>query len=42
MLLSFPKIFTADKNIILAVAGRLGEAKIRDALNSIITIISSS
>ena len=36
------KIFTADKNIILAVAGRLGEAKIRDALNSIITIISSS
>jgi len=35
------KIFTADKNIILSVAGRLGEAKIRDVLNSIITIVSS-
>ena len=35
------KIFTADKNIILAVAGHLHETKIRDVLNSIITIISS-
>ncbi|MDR0456334.1 MAG: type II toxin-antitoxin system PemK/MazF family toxin [Treponema sp.] len=35
------KIFTADKNIILSVAGHLGENKICDAINSIITIISS-
>ena len=35
------KIFTADKNIILAVAGHLCDAKIHDILNSIITIISS-
>ncbi|MDR2719084.1 MAG: type II toxin-antitoxin system PemK/MazF family toxin [Treponema sp.] len=35
------KIFTADKNIILSVAGHLNENKIRDALNTIITIISS-
>ena len=35
------KIFTADKNIILSVAGRLGETKTRDVLNSIITIVSS-
>ena len=35
------KIFTANKNIILSVAGHLCEAKTRDALNSIITIVSS-
>ena len=35
------KIFTANKNIILTVAGRLGETKIRDAVNSVITIVSS-
>jgi len=35
------KIFTADKKIILSVAGRLGETKIRAALNSVITIVSS-
>ena len=35
------KIFTADKNIILSIAGQLGEAKTRDVLNSIITIVSS-
>ena len=35
------KIFTADKNIILAVAGRLDETKIRGALDSIISIVSS-
>jgi mRNA interferase MazF len=35
------KIFTADKNIILSVAGHLCENKICDAINSIITIISS-
>ena len=35
------KIFTADKNIILSVAGHLNENKIRDTLNAIITIISS-
>jgi len=35
------KIFTADKNIILSVAGHLGEHIIHDTLNAIITIISS-
>jgi len=35
------KIFTADKNIIISVAGHLGENKIRDVLNALITIISS-
>jgi len=35
------KIFTADKNIILSVAGHLNENKIRDTLNKIITIISA-
>ena len=35
------KIFTADKNIILSVAGRLSETKINDALNGVIAIISS-
>jgi mRNA interferase MazF len=35
------KIFTADKNIILSVAGHLGEDKIRDTLNAIVTIITS-
>ncbi|MDR3020805.1 MAG: type II toxin-antitoxin system PemK/MazF family toxin [Treponema sp.] len=35
------KIFTADKNIILSIAGHLAEDKLREALNSIITIISS-
>jgi len=35
------KIFTADKNIILAVAGHLSAEKTQDTLNSIIFIISS-
>ena len=35
------KIFTADKNIILSVAGRLCETKIHDVLNSVIAIVSS-
>ena len=35
------KIFTADKNCILSVAGHLGENKIRNTLNAIIAIISS-
>ena len=35
------KIFTADKNIILSVAGRLCENKIRDAVTVLINIISS-
>jgi len=35
------KIFTADKNIILSVAGHLCENKIRDVLNAVITVISS-
>ncbi|MDR0473768.1 MAG: type II toxin-antitoxin system PemK/MazF family toxin [Treponema sp.] len=35
------KIFTADKNSILSVAGHLGENKTRAAINSIIAIISS-
>ena len=35
------KIFTADKNIILSVAGHLSEAKINSAIKSIITIVSS-
>ena len=35
------KIFTADKKIILSIAGRLNEAKIDNAINAIITIISS-
>ena len=34
------KIFTADKNIILSVAGRLCEPKIHEALNSVIKIVS--
>jgi len=34
------KIFTADKNIILSVAGHTGEDKIREVLNAVITIIS--
>ena len=35
------KIFTADKNMILAIAGHLSETKTRDVVNAIITIISS-
>jgi mRNA interferase MazF len=35
------KIFTADKNIILSVAGHLSQNKINDTLNAVITIISS-
>jgi len=35
------KIFTADKNIILSVAGKLNETKVRDAINSVITIVSA-
>ena len=35
------KIFTADKNIILSTAGHLSETKVRDAINAVITLISS-
>jgi mRNA interferase MazF len=35
------KIFTADKNCILSVAGHLSESKVRDAIKAIITLISS-
>ena len=35
------KIFTADKNIILSVAGHLSESKINDAIKSVIALISS-
>ncbi|MCL2443478.1 MAG: type II toxin-antitoxin system PemK/MazF family toxin [Treponema sp.] len=35
------KIFTADKNIILSVAGHLNDTKINEAVNSIITIINT-
>ena len=35
------KIFTADKNCVLSVAGHLGENKIRDTLNAIIAVISA-
>ena len=35
------KLFTANKNMILSVAGRICEAKTRDAIDSIISIISS-
>jgi mRNA interferase MazF len=34
------KLFTANKNMILSVAGRLCETKTRDTLNSIISIVS--
>ena len=35
------KIFTADKNLILYTAGHLSEAKIHEAIDTIIAIISS-
>jgi mRNA interferase MazF len=35
------KIFTADKSLLLSVAGHLSDAKIRETLNAIIVIISS-
>jgi mRNA interferase MazF len=35
------KLFTADKNIILSVAGHLSENKTREAVGSVISIISS-
>ena len=35
------KVFTADKNIILSVAGHLSDAKIGNAIKSVIEIISS-
>jgi len=35
------KIFTANKNIILSVAGHLNDAKINEAVNSIIMIVNS-
>jgi mRNA interferase MazF len=35
------KIFTADKNIILAVAGHLSETKTKNVINAVIEIISS-
>ena len=34
------KIFTADKNLILSVAGRLSDTKIHDVINSVISIVS--
>jgi len=35
------KVFTADENMILSVVGHLSETKIQDAINAIISIISS-
>jgi mRNA interferase MazF len=35
------KIFTVDKNLVLATAGHLSEGKIRDVLNAIVAVISS-
>jgi mRNA interferase MazF len=35
------KIFTANKNIILSVAGHLSDTKINDVINAVITIVSS-
>ena len=35
------KLFTADKNLILSVAGNLVDTKVRDSINAIITIVSS-
>jgi len=35
------KIFTADKNIIISIAGHLNEDKINDAINTVIKIISA-
>ena len=35
------KIFTADKNIILSVAGHLSEEKTHDVINAVISIITS-
>jgi mRNA interferase MazF len=35
------KIFTADKNLILSIAGHLNETKISEVINAIINIISS-
>jgi mRNA interferase MazF len=35
------KIFTADKNIILFIAGHLTDTKINDVINAVITIVSS-
>jgi len=35
------KLFTADKNIILSIAGHLNENKIRAVINAIIMLISS-
>jgi len=35
------KIFTADKNLVFSTAGHLSETKIREVINTIITIISS-
>ena len=34
------KIFTADKNLILSVSGRLNEVKTNNVINSIIKIVS--
>jgi mRNA interferase MazF len=35
------KIFTADKNCILSIAGRLCESKVRAVIDALITLISS-
>ena len=35
------KLFTADKNLVLSTAGHLSDDKIRDVINSVISILSS-
>ena len=35
------KIFTADKNIILSIAGHLSEQKIHETISTVISVISS-
>jgi len=35
------KIFTSNKNIILAIAGHLSETKIRDVTNAIVSIVAT-
>jgi len=35
------KIFTADKKIILSIAGKLNNTKVREVVNSIITLVSA-
>ena len=35
------KLFTADKSLVLSTAGHLSDDKVRDVINSVITILSS-